>query len=313
VAGAVATPGRALGHNGRMGRPRYLLAVLLAALTVAPAVAVGALTSGAANSATFQDATGEDPEAPDITTVSVSNDDTGLVTFRIGISNRPSLTPDMLFLLFLDTVPDAGDPDSLGADYALQLVVGNASLFKWDGTDFTGAPSQSSVSFTYEATGPTLRVKASDLGNAKALDFVVIAMSGIGVDANGDPDFTNAHDDLAPDRGGGLYAYQVLTTVTLKAAGFTTSPRPARAGKPFSAALAATQNTTGRLVTQGSVLCTATIGGARVAVRSKRVRNGIATCVWALPKGANGKTVRGTVTLIVEGAQLKRSFAAKIR
>jgi hypothetical protein len=32
-----------------------------------------------------------------------------------------------------------------------------------------------------------------------------------------------------------------------------------------------------------------------------------------IPKTAKGKTIRGTVTLVVVGAQLKRPFAAKIR
>ncbi len=300
-------------QNGEMRRRRLRLATLVIALAVTPAVALGALTTGAANSKTFQDATGEDPEAPDITTVAVSNDDTGLVTFKIAVANRPSLTPDMVFLIFLDTVPNAGDADSLGADYALQLVTGSAALFKWSGSDFEAAPSQASVSFTYEPSGPEIRVRAGELGSPKAFQFVVLAVSGVTEDASGDPDFTNAHDDFAPDAGGGLYAYDVLTTVTLKAVGFTTSPKPARAGKTFSVGLAATQSTTSRLVTGGTVVCTATVGGQGLRLKAKRIRNGVATCVWAIPKNAKGKTVRGSITLLVEGAQLKRSFSAKIR
>jgi hypothetical protein len=296
-----------------MRRPRHLVAVAVASLVLAPALALGALSSSTANSQTYQDATAEDPEAPDLTTITVSNDDTGLITFKLGVANRPSLTPDMLFLVFLDTVPNAGDGDSLGADYALQLVTGNAALYKWSGSDFESAPSQSAVSFTYEPSGPAIRLSAAELGNPKTFQFVVLAVSGILVDANGDSDFTNAHDDLAPNAGGGLYAYQVRTTVTLKAVGFTTSPKPARAGKTFSVGLAATQSTTGRLVSRGSMVCSATIGATRARLRAKRVRNGVGTCVWMIPKTAKGKTIRGTVTLVVEGAQLKRPFAAKIR
>ncbi len=302
-----------LGQNGRVVlRSRFLFAALIVAVIV-PAVAIGALSASTANSRTYQDATAEDPEAPDITSVTVSNDDTGLVTFRIAVANRPSLTPDMLFLLFLDTVPNAGDEDSLGADYALQLVTGSAALFKWSGSDFEAAPSQASVSFTYEPAGPEIRVRVADLGSPKSFQFVVLAVSGITEDANGDPDFTNAHDDFAPDAGGGLYAYEVLTTVTLKAVGFTTSPKPARAGKTFSVGLAATQSTTGRLVTGGTVVCTATVGGQGLRLKAKRIRNGVATCVWAIPKSAKGKTVRGSITLLVEGAQLKRAFSARAR
>jgi hypothetical protein len=297
-----------------MRRPRLLFAVLMAALVAVPAIALAASTATTANSQVFQDATGEDPEAPDVTAITVSNDDTGLISFKIDVANRPSLTPDMLFLVFLDTVPGVGDADSLGADYALQLVAGSAALFKWNGTDdYDAAPSQASTSFTYEPTGPTIRVGAVDLGSPKAFGFVVIAVSGIVDDAAGDPDFTNAHTDVAPNAGGGLYRYEVKAAVKLTAVGFTTSPKPARAGKAFSVGLAATQNTTGRLVTGGSVLCNATVAGTRLPVRAKRVRNGVATCVWRIPKTAKGKVVRGSVTLLVEGARLSRSFSAKIR
>ncbi len=296
-----------------MRRPGLLFAVLFAVLVAAPAIALGAYSAATANSQVFQDSTNEDPEAPDITTITVSNDDAGLISFKIGVANRPSLTPDMLFLLFIDTVPGVGDVDSLGADYALQLVPGSVGLFKWNGSDYEAAPSQASTSFTYEPTGPTIRVGAADLGSPKTLGFVVIAISGITEGAAGEPDFTNAHDDVAPNVGSGLYRYEVKTTVTLKAVGFTTSPKPARAGKTFSVGLAATQNTTGRLVTGGQVLCTASIAGKRLPVRSKRVRNGVATCVWKLPTNAKGKTVRGSITLVVEGARLSRPFSAKIR
>ncbi len=47
--------------------------------------------------------------APDITSVVVSNDDAGMITFKVNISNRPTLTPDMSVLLFLDTDQNLDD------------------------------------------------------------------------------------------------------------------------------------------------------------------------------------------------------------
>ena len=58
---------------------------------------------GAANSVTYQDSTGENPAAPDITTIVVSNNDTGMMTFKINIPNRPQLTRDMLIDMLVDT------------------------------------------------------------------------------------------------------------------------------------------------------------------------------------------------------------------
>ena len=46
--------------------------------------------------------------------------------------------------------------------------------------------------------------------------------------------------------------------------------------------------------------CTATVAGKHIPAAHKgAVANGIATCVWPLPKKDKGKTIRGTITLTV--------------
>ena len=104
-------------------RSRLAILLALSALLVGVPAALGGSSHATANSQTFNDSVGEDPNAPDITSIAVSNDDAGLITFQVNISNRPALTPDMLLLMFLDTDNNAatGDPDSLGADYAIDL------------------------------------------------------------------------------------------------------------------------------------------------------------------------------------------------
>ncbi len=295
-----------------MTRRTIVLGLALAALVVTPAIALGGSAGLAANSQTFNDSIGEDAAAPDITSTAVSNDDQGNIVLRINVANRPALTPDMLFLIFVDTIPNAGDPDSLGADWAIQLEPAGVALFQWNGSDYLFAQSQSSLAFVYAATGPTIRINAIDLGKAKTMNFVVLALSGITIDAAGNPDFTNVRDDIAPDTGRGTYAYQVLTTFSLRVVGFTTGPKPARAGKTFSAGLAATQSDTAALAEQGTVTCNARIAGRRVAVKTSRVRNGVAACVWSIPKTASGKTLQGTIALTVQGTQVKRNFSQRI-
>ena len=71
------------------------LLVLAATVVAMPTSALAKSARARANSQTFTDSTGEDPNAPDITTIALSNDDAGLVTFKINISNRPALTADM--------------------------------------------------------------------------------------------------------------------------------------------------------------------------------------------------------------------------
>src|SRR5262249_57822074 len=93
---------------------------------------------------------------------------------------------------------------------------------------------------------------------------------------------------------------------------FTSTPKPAKAGKNFSAGMAATESDTNGPVTSGTVACSATVGTTHLATLAKGVKNGIAACVWHLPAKAKGKTVHGTVTLTVQGVVVTRSFSAKV-
>ena len=76
------------------------LAVLTSAaagLSLVTATTAGAGSAGlkhaAANSVTFPSSPPADSNAPAISSVVVSNDDKGSLTFRINIPNRPQLTP----------------------------------------------------------------------------------------------------------------------------------------------------------------------------------------------------------------------------
>jgi hypothetical protein len=291
-----------------------LLAVLAALLAVVPSAAFGRASHSAVNSQTFTDSTGEDPNAPDITTIAVSNDDAGLITFKINISNRPALTPDMTVLMFLDTdqKTTTGDPQTLGADYAIELDPGAIGLFQWNGSDYVATSSQTSLTFGYDPTGATIRVNANELGRTKGFNFAVLAISGITTDPSGNPDFTNAHSDSAPDQGHGFYNYKVVQKLSVSVAAFTTTPKPAKAGKNFTAGFAATESDTGGPVTRGVVACAATVGTTHLAPLAKTVKSGIAACLWHLPKTAKGKTIRGSVTLTVQGVTVKRTFSARV-
>ena len=140
----------------------------------------------------------------------------------------------------------------------------------------------------------------------------MLVASGVAVDATGDLDFTNVHRDLAPDPGHGFFAYQVLTKLVLSVTAFTTSPKPAKAGRAFSVSMAVTENDTNGPIASGTVLCAASLAGKRIVASSHVVANGIATCVCKIPRTAKGKTIRGTIAVLVQGAQVSRTFAARI-
>jgi len=193
------------------------------------------------------------------------------------------------------------------------LVQGDVELFKWNGTDYSSASSQSSLVYSYDTSGATIKVNASDLGATKAFDFVAAAGSGITVDSNGDPNYDNAAIDFAPDSGHGTFAYAVKTTLKLAVTNFQATPAVPKAGGTVSASLAATENDTGAPIDGGTVACRASVGGRALAATRHSVTNGVATCVWRVPKNAHGKRLTGTVTVTVRGATAAKSFSSKIR
>jgi hypothetical protein len=291
-------------------RPVFPLALL------AVLIAVG--SAGAANSVTFQDSTGEDPAAPDITTVVVSNDDKGAVSFRINIPSRPQLTRDILLDLFIDSDanPATGDPNSLGADYVIQLFLGEIALFKWDGADFTrraGDPPATTLNYSWTG-GVTIRISATELGNTKALGFAVLAISGLVIDdVTGNIDDTNAVSDVAPASGSGFWRYDVkIAPARLVFRSLTMAPKTPKAGKTFTVRMAATRSDTNAAIVNGQVDCTARAGTRAVRPTSERFVGGQAVCVMKIPAGTKGKTLRGTITIIFEGKRLVRPFSAKI-
>jgi hypothetical protein len=302
------------------------LVLAVTALVVVLPTAAGALPAGTtapaavtANSQTYQDSTGENPQAPDITSITVSNDDAGLITFRINVPNRPQLNQDMYFLLFVDSDnnPATGAADTGGADYVMEVVRGEIALFRWDGTDFTrrfGDPSAVTLTFSWQG-GITLRISQAELGNTTRLKFFTIVESGIVVDpVTGDLDFTNAVGDAAPGGGVGLYEYGVVRArPSLVVRSIKGTPAAPRAGQNFTLRMVTARSDTNATIQNGRVTCVGRAGNSRLRAQLARVQGGAAVCTWPVPANAKGKTFRGSVTIVFEGMRASRSFTARIR
>jgi hypothetical protein len=294
---------------------RYLKA--FAVVAGACALVPSAAGAPAANTATFEDSTGEIAGAPDITTVVVSNNDAGVITFKINVPGRGALTEDMIVEIIIDSDnnPATGDPEpaNQGADYAIELFGGNANLFRWDGTTYSrrGAdPPQSSLIFS----GLTVRINAADLGNTTRFNFNTFVATGVVVDRNtGDVDFSKALADFAPDLGHGLWNYTVrVGQLRLGVKSFSLSPRRPQAGRTFTASMVATRSDTGATLAGGQVSCTATAGGKRLAARVHAFSGNRARCAWQVPAAARGQKLRGTITVVFEGRRVSRSFSATV-
>ena len=295
----------------------WLVLAIAVAVVALPTAASGALSGPAApvgNSTTYQDSVGEDPAAPDITTIVTSNDDAGTITFRINVPNRQQLTQDLV--TFLDIDSDAnqgtGDPDNFGADFILQYVLGEAILFKWNGSDYTLSATQSSLSSSW-SSGPTFKINASDLNNTRRFAFDALVVSGVVFDqTTGAIDCTNCKRDSAPLIG--LYPYQLqITKPTLVVKSLKPTPAKPVASRPFTLRLVAARSDTGAAVQNGRVTCVGRLGSARLKAAVQRVQGGAATCTWNLPATAKGKTFRGTVTVAFEGLKASQSYTGKVR
>ena len=302
-------------------RPGLFIATAVAVVAL-PTVASGAFSAPAAqqaNTTTYQDSVGENPAAPDITTLTVSNTDAGLIQFRATVPNRAQFTQDMLLLLFVDSDanPQTGDPTELGADYVIEVFGGEAALFRWDGTNFTrraGDPPATSLIFAYQG-GVTITISAAELGNTKKFGFSFIAVSGITIDpTTQDLDFTNAVADIAPAANAGLYQFEVkITPATLVVRSLRGTPRNPTAGRTFTLRLVAARSDTNAVVQNGRVTCVGRIGNARLRAQAQRVQGGAATCTWNIPPAAKGKTFRGSVAVVFEGLRASQSFSGKVR
>lgn len=260
---------------------------------------------------TFQDSVGEDPASADITTVAVSHDRTGLITFRINIANRPTLVSDLSVAVFIDTnqnTTDGAGPEAEGAEVLILLIAGQVELGRWNGSQFDfSAPSPSSLSYAY-SDGATIRILASDLG-ATRLNFFAATVSGV------DPDY---HVDYAPDSGHWAYDARVASNPALRLVtqgfGYRVFPGPPKAPNELNAFLLVRRLDTGAQVRSGSVVCRASAGGrALPLLGAGGFFRGTVNCNWRLPKWARGKIVRGTVTVTVQGTTVVRAFSVRIR
>jgi hypothetical protein len=294
-----------------------VVAVACAGLTLALSggMSSAAPAASSANRTTFEDSRGEMANAPDITNVVVSNNDAARIT--ITINGLPRLVEGMLVGIDIDTDnnPATGsqDPLSLGADYAIELVPGSANLFRWDGTSFTrrsNDPPQSTLVFS--GTELAVSINAAELGNTTRFNFGVVVVTGIITDAQGNPDFTNAQFDAAPDLGHGFWNYTVrVAPLRLLARSFSLNPRRPQAGRSLTARLVAARSDTGAVVSGGRVVCTATVGGRRIA-GSGRFVGREARCVWRIPGSARGARIRGSIAVVFEGRRVTRSFSASV-
>jgi hypothetical protein len=128
--------------------------------------------AGAANSGSFPDATGDAgsarANAPDVTNVAVSSDDSGTLTFQVTLANRPTAlasSDEIVVNLDLDQNPDMGSI-FYGTEVGLALEGTSAEFLRVDSLqqfmEASTAPASYQGSFSNGVV--TFTVKAADVG-----------------------------------------------------------------------------------------------------------------------------------------------------
>lgn len=291
-----------------MFRKRNLASVAgLLAIAVLAGTASGA---SRANSVTLADAAGDSGNAPDLTSVTVANDDNGKITFSLAIPNRGQLEAADFLYVALETDGNLSN-GMAGIDYAIALTGAGPVLLAPKSGSFAEAPAPS-LSSSFSAGVLTISVNRSDLGNPTTLNFFAAS--------SGDEAATTG--DVAPNDGFWSFPIRLAPPpasprtpatgpTSLVAGGAMTTV--AKAGQPFAAMLIVKRADDGQRV-NGKVTCRATIAGKSVrSLPSRSPGIGAAICTWLVPKGTSGKSIKGTITVVYKGASITRAFTKPIR
>jgi hypothetical protein len=204
---------------------RIILISAIALALALPASGGAGTSRTAGNSQTYEDSTGELPDGPDITSVTVSNDDKGKLTIQVAIPDRPAMTADMAVLVYLNTDQNlTTGPDGYdGADYVIGYSDGQADLGRWTGSEFDFGVPQTSLVSGYANGVATLKISTADLGGPKAFDFWVSTFQG---------DWHTAPRDYGPDVGHGDWTYAVSIAAPAKTPPAKKPAKPKAKPKP---------------------------------------------------------------------------------
>jgi hypothetical protein len=252
---------------------------------------------------TFTDPTGDSSTAPDITTVTATNDSAGNLTFRV-TTNQASLTADALLAISLDTDTNATTGQD-GDDYVFLLDGTGWALLKWDGAKFAAA-SIPSANAGYASGTATFKVNKADIGVADSLVYYVDSLQ---FDATGDNVLAS---DTAPD-GTGVFTYNLTKPASVKLAAGTPSFRPARAvaGHTETVTFSISRSDSGAGLASGTATCTVKIGTATVAAKGS-LRAGVATCTFRIPQKAHAKMIHGSIHVSGAGASVTKAFSKRV-
>jgi hypothetical protein len=312
-----------------MTRGQLVLAIAsaLGVLALGAVAAVAATSFGqgpaarAANSITFIDLVGDAPTGvPDISSVNVTSDDTGLLTFTISTSGLEKLA-SLDVSIDADRNPATGPQTGgrlAGCEIMLAIVRNNSDavsgrVFAWDG-QFMKVTTRPSFTSSLEGGTARFQIGKDDLGTTTGFMFSIQASTQQSGTA-----YIVLGYDFAPDNG--TWSFDLnpapptsstaqTTTVTRRVIPLigrpTTTPHKAHAGQRFTVIFPVTRSDTGRRLMSGTMRCDPSFRD-RLIAHSESFRNGIARLTFTVPKGAAGTRLNVKVTITFHGTSTTRN------
>jgi hypothetical protein len=173
----------------------FAVAALAAALSATPA--------DAANGARFDDPGGDVRRAPDITAVDISNDDRGVITFRVAMPREFGLTAGTTVTILLDTDRNVATGPA-GAEWAIVLADGAVGVQEWRAAGWIRRVPRSAPTVSW-SSGPTVSIDRADVGFAAGFGFRVEAsrtIRGVTQEERAPDDGAWEYDVVVPDADG---------------------------------------------------------------------------------------------------------------
>jgi len=254
----------------------------------------------------FTDQVGDGGTAPDVSTVSVTNDVNG--TYTVDVAFATPLIPTSYVDVYLDTDlnPSTGDPKSVGADFVIEDVESDQSFgfYKWDGTTWKLVqPVAVHVTSSKDLKDLKFDVGTADLGAVTGFNFFVESVDGDG---------STGHFDDAPS-GAAVWQYKLQQQVTLSLV--AAKAAAVKAGGTWVLALAANRSDTGKTLSEGTIVCKATSGATKLALVAHTFitssGTSAAVCAFKVPKKLKHKLLHATMTVSFQDQSITHSFTTK--
>jgi hypothetical protein len=286
-------------------------AAVTLALSLFPAHSATPLPTRALTGGEVSDAVGDSGPAPDIATIGLEHTNAGKVKWTVKFANRTTfLSPDFL-QIFIDADLRA-DTGQDGFEWAIQAAFPlDNGLFQWDGSAYRKVNAD--LVFTTAPDGSVTAEVDFRKFDSETLRFWLYADT--------EPVESDRFADEAPD-GSATYLYQTFVPLLLDS---FVPPKTMKAGKPLSVNLSVWTDD----AVSPAISCRARLGRRALAGRSAWTptevpspepafpgplsEKGSASCRFAVPRNARGKTMTVTMVLSKEGETVRKVISKKIR